>query len=96
MKALTSLEDGNNLVAVLSPSRKGKCGRKKKKLDMAAVKAIPLKQRRTFRSLAHALGVPVKRVIQRFKTSSSDGAQVSSIFFAWAKLKKCSPPAFEK
>jgi hypothetical protein len=46
----------------LTKSRKSKCGRHKKwnREELClAVKALPLKQRRTFRSMEKAIGVPL-------------------------------------
>ncbi|CAL4955995.1 unnamed protein product [Urochloa decumbens] len=43
------------------------CGRKKIEIDMEAVKAVPLRERKTIQDLANALGVKKSTLYNRFK-----------------------------
>ncbi|CAL4949024.1 unnamed protein product [Urochloa decumbens] len=43
------------------------CGRKKIEIDMEAIKAVPLRERKTIQDLANALGVKKSTLYNRFK-----------------------------
>ena len=61
-----SIAEGS-ICANVSSKRKGKCGKKAIEIDLDAVKAVPLSQRGTLRSLAAAIGIPKSTLHRKFK-----------------------------
>jgi hypothetical protein len=91
----------------ISSKKKGKCGGKRKDLDLSRTSTIPLNRRRTIRSLAKSLGVSrstlhrrfrlgeLKRVSNTLKPSMTEANKIQRLQHCLSMLDENSPCRFK-